>query len=90
MEGAPGSAPEGFDRLYAAFGDRLRGLSGAEMEQVDQALNGAGLGPDILANMLDGAEDEAIANAAAKVLLAASAPDLKAATRHANELHAIL
>ena len=90
MEGALNQAPEGFDRLYAAFGDRLRGLSGDEMVQVDQALNGVGLSPEILANMLDGVEEELVVNAAAKILLAASAPDLKSASRHVNELHAIL
>lgn len=90
MESAPNQAPEGFDRLYAAFGDRLRGLSGGEMVQVDQALNNVGLSPEILASMLDGLEEELVANATAKVLLAASAVDLKSATSHANELHAIL
>jgi hypothetical protein len=90
MEGAPNQTPEGFDRLCAAFGDRLRPLSGAEMSQVDQALNHVGLSPEILANMLDGAEEAAAADAAAKVLLAAAAPDIKSAARHLNELHAIL
>jgi hypothetical protein len=64
---APIQEGSDFVRIQLALGERGRALSGAEQAALDQASNHAGFSPEVLANVLEGAEEDEKTSAASLI-----------------------
>lgn len=86
---APIQEGSDFARIQLALGEWGRALSGAEQTALDQASNHAGFSPEVLANVLEGAEEAektAAASLIARIVVANSREGAKLAEQLRDSL----